>query len=327
MLDALPSEGSFTEIVQKNDCPIEAKDSRAADVYVSADGPPEESLFDRTTSAFDASDQNRLKFLMSDTETSLDLPEQQELKNPPTDQENLDETTEESMSLHDAIIRALRDHDSIPPSLMKRLEFTADKTLMQKLQDARHNPIQFQSLLLRFVGSSLDGDKEADPNEFRPPSPSTPPPKTFEDELLDCLTEELQDSEDTTTSSSLTSKGSISETLTENMKFNANEEDHNLQINDNLLPSDSEQKQETMHTPLSHSNYHQKYMRNRKNQSALHLNPEVINFIEFLEGSSNNPLFVQSLKIVLKLLTEQPEFQSVFTQKELTESLITYADS
>ncbi|THD26375.1 hypothetical protein D915_002867 [Fasciola hepatica] len=327
LLDALPCEGSFTEIVQRNCCPNETGDKQAVEFYASSNGV-DECLFDRSRNTAQEAAQNKLKFLMSEQEAILECAHQQDVINPSIARENLDETNEETVNLHDAVIRALRDHDSIPPSLMKRLEMITNKAVIQDLQSAGHNPVQFQSLLLRCVGSELDGNNKAASNEFRPPSPSTPPPKTFEDELIDCLMEENQESDDTITSSNTVGTGSVSEIFDENGKPFTSENNHwKCNPDENLLLADTNLKKETVTSPCSCLGNDLRSTFNQKKHLSLQLNPELINFIEFLEGSSSNPVFLQSLKIVLKLLTEQPEFQAIITQRDLTEPSVTYADS
>ncbi|VDP67660.1 unnamed protein product [Echinostoma caproni] len=285
LLDARPIGGTFTEIIQRNDCFNESNDDRGANVCTSPNGT-DGSLFARNNHPQVSGVTDKLKFIAGENDPRADLgdPVQSVPSSLPPD--SMNETNEELYNLQDAILRALRDQDSIPPSLMKRLELITDKAMMEELKNSQSNPVQFQSVLFRCIGSEVDRNCAPFSFDYRPPSPSSPPPKTFEDELLDCLANQNgRDSDDSMTTITTSSSSRTGSIPGQSMGI----EKLSISVNEPL---------------------------------------DLTNLMEFIEGcSSHNPACLQALKVVLKLLTEQPEFQALIVERELTAPSITYADS
>ncbi|CAL8096126.1 unnamed protein product [Calicophoron daubneyi] len=239
------------------------------------------------------------------------------------------QTDDDSMCLQDTLLKILNSGgEVIPPSLMKKLELLAEPSIITELRNSLSDKSKLHSLIVQLFGDKFDGLKGDLVRDTPPPSPRSPPPSTFEDELLDCLVirPACDLSDDTSTSSST----SVSNREQDN--GSSDENSCEQPVTDGIvgeLPT-TPVGQNRMYLTRTSRTYDSNLARipfrsSKYSRTRSVANCSISDLINQLKMDRGRPF--QSSKIILKMITEQPEFQEAVKSKELVLKKLTYADS
>ncbi|KAG5452416.1 hypothetical protein CSKR_107116 [Clonorchis sinensis] len=229
---------------------------------------------------------------------------------------------DEQLCLQESLLRVLQRNESVPPSLVKKFEMLADSNMVDELREALVDINKLRSLYLKLFGQT----REALPHSHHdgpPPVPETPPPMSFEDELLNCMVDSNGDflSEDDSTERS----SQTSETESKPVSNSA------------TLPKDKLPRNTTDRLTSSIT---ENAVSNRKSDRDVvrshHLKMprgEVISSLPSLSTNSADSIChifggfsLRVLKVILKLITEQSEFQEAMQRRTFLTPPIGYAD-
>ncbi|GAA37642.2 guanine nucleotide-binding protein alpha-15 subunit [Clonorchis sinensis] len=229
---------------------------------------------------------------------------------------------DEQLCLQESLLRVLQRNESVPPSLVKKFEMLADSNMVDELREALVDINKLRSLYLKLFGQT----REALPHSHHdgpPPVPETPPPMSFEDELLNCMVDSNGDflSEDDSTERS----SQTSETESKPVSNSA------------TLPKDKLPRNTTDRLTSSIT---ENAVSNRKSDRDVvrshHLKMprgEVISSLPSLSTNSADSIChifggfsLRVLKVILKLITEQTEFQEAMQRRTFLTPPIGYAD-
>ncbi|KAA3676764.1 uncharacterized protein DEA37_0014110 [Paragonimus westermani] len=244
----------------------------------------------------------------------------------PTNQSSDDEQS----CLEETLLRILQNNESVPPSLMKKFELQADSEILDELQQAFLDTQQLRSLYLQLTRHKADGLPTGLLRNRPPPIPDTPPPLTFEDELLDCIVG--QNETRLSSSGESSSLSSIeSEQLEEQTKVQVNHDHSKLRTNrreDKLLKTCASEMQ-TAGKNMECFDYEKQICINQTGENsvdhALSLDLSVGRLWPFSDAGSFHQL--RMLRRILKIVTEQPEFQLAMQKSKYFIPKISYADT
>ncbi|TGZ72443.1 hypothetical protein CRM22_002084 [Opisthorchis felineus] len=229
---------------------------------------------------------------------------------------------DEQLCLQESLLRVLQRDESVPPSLVKKFELLADSNMVDELREALVDINKLRSMYLKLFGQT----REALPHlhhDGPPPVPETPPPMSFEDELLSCMVDGNGDflSEDDSTERS----SQTSETESQPVSNRATSPKDKLTRNttDRMASSIAE-----------NAIFNKKSDRDaaRSNQPRMSKEEVICNLPSLSTNSADSishnfgGFSLRVLKVILKLITEQPEFQEAMQRRTFLTPPIVYAD-
>ncbi|KAF6768759.1 hypothetical protein AHF37_10918 [Paragonimus kellicotti] len=244
----------------------------------------------------------------------------------PTNQSNDDEQS----CLEETLLRILQNSESVPPSLMKKFELLADSEILEELQQALLDTKQLRSLYMQLTRHKTDGLPAGLLRNRPPPIPNTPPPLSFEDELLDCIVGQNE-----TGFSSSAETSSLSSTELEQP-----DKETKVQVNhDHSKVRTNRKEEKLLKTCASETQPVRKNMECLDYEKVGCINQTGENSVDHTlsldvsadrlwpPGEAGSFQHLRMLRRILKIITEQSEFQMAMQKSKYFVPKISYADT
>ncbi|KER32107.1 hypothetical protein T265_12854, partial [Opisthorchis viverrini] len=229
---------------------------------------------------------------------------------------------DEHLCLQESLLRVLQRNESVPPSLVKKFELLADSNMVDELREALVDINKLRSLYLKLFGQTRESLSHLH-HDGPPPVPETPPPMSFEDELLNCMVDcngDFLSEDDSTERSSQTSEKECepkpNSAISPKEKSTRNTTDRIISnITENAVSNKKSDRDAVRSSQL-------KVPREEVISSLPSLSTNSADSVSHIFGGFS----LRVLKVILKLITEQPEFQEAMQRRTFLTPPIVYAD-